>query len=102
MKIAMVAQHATLLHPRNGAGPRPEDAGVRELTRVLAHQGHQVTVYTQKHRPDEPDHAEIDGVRIEQIPAGPVGTTSSATSTSGIRSPKSPSRLASPRSSRDA
>ncbi|HEX6522963.1 MAG TPA: glycosyltransferase [Streptosporangiaceae bacterium] len=73
MKIAMVAQHATLLHPRNGAGPRPEDAGVRELTRVLAHQGHQVTVYTQKHRPDEPDHAEIDGVRIEQIPAGPVG-----------------------------
>ncbi|MBV9446482.1 MAG: glycosyltransferase [Streptosporangiaceae bacterium] len=73
MKIAMVAQHATLLRPRNGAGPRPEDTGMRELTRVLAHLGHQVTVYTQKHQPDEPDHAEIDGVRIEQIPAGPVG-----------------------------
>ena len=73
MKIAMVAQHATPLRPRTGAGPRPEDTGLRELTRVLARQGHQVTVYTQKHQPDEPDHAEFDGVRLEQIPAGPVG-----------------------------
>lgn len=72
MKIAMVAQHATLLS-RNGVGPRPEDTGVHELSRVLARQGHRVTVYTQKHQPEEPDRAEIDGVRIEQIPAGPVG-----------------------------
>jgi glycosyltransferase involved in cell wall biosynthesis len=73
MKIAMVAQHATPLRPRTGVGPRPEDTGLRELTRVLARQGHQVTIYTQKHRPDEPDQAEFDGVRVEQIPAGPVG-----------------------------
>jgi glycosyltransferase involved in cell wall biosynthesis len=72
MKIAMVAQHATPLHPRTGASPRPDDAGLRELTRVLTRQGHRVTVYVQKHHPDEPDHAVIDGVRVEQIPAGTV------------------------------
>jgi glycosyltransferase involved in cell wall biosynthesis len=74
MKIAMVAQHATPLHPRSGASPRPDDAGLSELTQVLARQGHQVTVYAQKRRPDVPDHAELDdGLRIEHIPAGPVG-----------------------------
>jgi len=50
MKIAMVAQHATPLHPRSGASPRPDDTGVRELSRVLARQGHEVTVYVQKHQ----------------------------------------------------
>jgi glycosyltransferase involved in cell wall biosynthesis len=78
MKIAMVAQHATPLHPRTGASPRPDDAGLRELTRVLARQGHRVTVYVQKHHPDEPDHAVIDGVRVEQIPAGAVGNPADA------------------------
>ncbi len=73
MKIAMVAQHATPLRPRTGASPRPDDTELRELSRVLTRQGHQVTVYTQKHQPDEPDHAEFDGVRVEQIPAGAVG-----------------------------
>jgi glycosyltransferase involved in cell wall biosynthesis len=74
MKIAMVAQHATPLHPRVGASPRSDDIGVTELTRVLARQGHQVTVYVQKHLPDMPDNAELDhGVRVEQILAGPVG-----------------------------
>jgi len=78
MKIAMVAQHATPLHPRSGASPRPDDTGVRELSRVLARQGHEVTVYAQKRRPDAPDHAELDGVRIEHIPAGAVGKPSDA------------------------
>ena len=48
MKIAIVAQHATPLHPRAGASPRPDDAGLSELTRILARQGHRVTVYAQK------------------------------------------------------
>jgi hypothetical protein len=50
MKIAIVAQHANPLHPRAGASPRPDDAGLSELTRILARQRHRVTVYAQKLR----------------------------------------------------
>jgi D-inositol-3-phosphate glycosyltransferase len=73
MKIALVAQHATPLHPRAGAGPDSDDIGLSELTRELATHGHQVTVFTQKHQPDLPDQAELHaGVRIRHINAGPV------------------------------
>jgi glycosyltransferase involved in cell wall biosynthesis len=71
MKIAMVAQHAAPLRPSAPASPRPDDAELSELTRSLARQGHQVTVYTQQ---DAPGQAELDnGVRVERIPAGPCG-----------------------------
>ena len=72
MKIALVAQHATPLRPRTGAGPDSDDIGLSELTRELAAHGHQVTVFTQKHQPDLPDQAELHaGVRITHIDAGP-------------------------------
>ena len=73
MKIALVAQHATPLHPRTGAGPDGDDIGLSELTRKLAAHGHQVTVFAQKHQPDLPDQAELhEGVRVTHINAGPV------------------------------
>src|SRR6516164_2288804 len=73
MKIALVAQHATPLHPRTGAGPDSDDIGLSELTRKLAAHGHQVTVFAQKHQPDLPVQAELhDGVRVTHINAGPV------------------------------
>jgi D-inositol-3-phosphate glycosyltransferase len=73
MKIALVAQHATPLRPRAGAGPDSDDIGLSELTRELATHGHQVTIFTQKHQPDLPDQAELHaGVRIRHINAGPV------------------------------
>ncbi|HLK75240.1 MAG TPA: glycosyltransferase [Streptosporangiaceae bacterium] len=73
MKIALVAQHATPLRPRTGAGPDSDDIGLSELTRNLAAHGHQVTVYAQKHQRDLPDQAELhDGVRIVHIDAGPT------------------------------
>ena len=73
MKIALVAQNATPLHPRAGSGPDRDDIGLSELTRKLAGQGHQVTVYAQKNLPDLPDQAELHaGVRVEHINAGPV------------------------------
>jgi D-inositol-3-phosphate glycosyltransferase len=76
MKIALVAQNATPLHPRTGSGPDRDDIGLSELTRQLAGQGHQVTVYTQKNLADVPDQAELHaGVRVEQIDAGPVAET---------------------------
>src|SRR5215469_11324623 len=75
MKIALVAQHATPLHPRAGSGPDRDDIGLSELTRKLAAHGHQVTVFAQKHQPDLPDQAELhDGVRVTHINAGPVPT----------------------------
>ncbi len=73
MKIAVVAQNATPLHPRAGSGPDRDDIGLSELTRKLAGEGHQVTVYAQKNQPDQPDQAELrGGVRVEHINAGPV------------------------------
>ena len=73
MKIALVAQHATPLRPRTGAGPDSDDIGLSELTRKLAAHGHQVTVFAQKHQPDLPDQAELhNGVRVKHINAGPV------------------------------
>jgi D-inositol-3-phosphate glycosyltransferase len=73
MKIALVAQHATPLHPRAGSGPDSDDIGLSELTRRLASHGHQVTVFAQKDQPDLPDLTELhDGVRVKHIAAGPV------------------------------
>src|SRR5256886_11479591 len=73
MKIALVAQNATPLHPRAGSGPDRDDIGLSEFTRKLAGHGHQVTVYTQKNLPDQ---AELPaGVRVEHIGAGPVAET---------------------------
>jgi len=71
MKIALVAQNATPLHPRAGSGPDRDDIGLSELTRKLAGQGHQVTLYAQKTLADLPDQAELHaGVRVEHIDAG--------------------------------
>ncbi len=76
MKIALVAQNATPLHPRAGSGADRDDIGLSELTRKLAGHGHQVTVYAQKNLPDVPDQAELHrGVRVEHINAGPVPET---------------------------
>ena len=40
MKIALVAQNATPLHPRAGSGPDRDDIGLSELTRKLAASGY--------------------------------------------------------------
>jgi glycosyltransferase involved in cell wall biosynthesis len=71
MKIALVAQNATPLHPRAGSGPDRDDIGLSELTRKLAGQGHQVTLYAQKNLADLPDQADLHaGVRVEHIDTG--------------------------------
>src|SRR6202050_5278447 len=76
MKIALVAQNATPLHPRTGSGPDSDDIGLSELTRQRAGQGHQVTVYAEKNDPSLPDQAELHaGVRVEHINSGPVSAT---------------------------
>jgi glycosyltransferase involved in cell wall biosynthesis len=69
VKIAIVAQHATPLRPcADGSGPRPDDAGLTDLTRVLARQGHRITVYCEKRHGDLPDRAELgDGAWVEHV-----------------------------------
>jgi glycosyltransferase involved in cell wall biosynthesis len=79
MKIALVAQNATPLHPRTGSGPDRDDIGLSELTRKLASQGHQVTVYTQKNLPDLPEQAELhEGVQVKYIDVAPMAPAGSA------------------------
>ena len=80
MKIAIVAQHATPLRPcAGGSAPRPDEAGLIDLTRVLARQGHQVTVYCEKRHAALPDRAELgDGAWVQHIavaPRTPDGST---------------------------
>src|SRR5215469_10203962 len=76
MKIALVAQNATPLHPRAGSGPDRDDIGLSELTRKLAGQGHQVTLYAQKNVADLPGQAVLHaGVRVQHIDTGPVAET---------------------------
>src|SRR5205807_1670441 len=74
--IALVAQNATPLRPRTGPGPDSDDIGLSQLTRKLAGQGHQVTVYAQKNDPGLPDRAELhDGVQVEHIDTGPAAVS---------------------------
>src|SRR2546423_7737308 len=76
MKIALVAQNATPLHPRTGSGPDRDDIGLSELTRQFAGQGHQVTVSAEKTRAAVPAQAELpDGVGVGHIGAGPLPET---------------------------
>ena len=73
MKIAIVAQHASPPHPRAGASPRPDDAGLGELTRILARQGAQGDRVPAEAQPDAPDRAGLCGGLRVRIPVGAVG-----------------------------
>jgi glycosyltransferase involved in cell wall biosynthesis len=71
MKIALVAQHATPL-PGDTAG-QADDARLRELSRSLAGNGHQVTVYAQRTSAQVQPPAELaPGVTVEYL--GPAGS----------------------------
>jgi glycosyltransferase involved in cell wall biosynthesis len=66
MKIALVAQHATPQR-RNGTW-QLGDQRLLELSRSLASNGHQVTVYAQRHTASHPARAEVEpGVAVEFI-----------------------------------
>jgi glycosyltransferase involved in cell wall biosynthesis len=73
MKIALVAQHATLspaspASPADSAPQADEDIQLRELSRSLAANGHQVTIYAQRHDTSLPERADLEpGVRVEYL-----------------------------------
>lgn len=60
MKIAIVTQHAAAF---------ADDVAVTGLTRMLARQGHQVTIFTSMRHREEPESVTPDGVSIVRIPA---------------------------------
>ncbi|MBO0820181.1 MAG: glycosyltransferase [Nocardiopsaceae bacterium] len=77
MKIALVAQHTIPLRGERPGGQADDDIRIRELSRGLAADGHDVTVYAQ--RPDRraPLHARLcPGVRVEYI--GPARSRNGA------------------------
>jgi glycosyltransferase involved in cell wall biosynthesis len=65
MKIALVAQHATPV-PGDTAG-QADDARLRELSRSLAGNGHQVTVYAQNNGSSAPRTELGPGVTAEYV-----------------------------------
>jgi glycosyltransferase involved in cell wall biosynthesis len=70
MKIALVAQHATL-SASAGVPQTEDDVRLRELSRSLAANGHRVTVYAQRPGGSAPGRSELEpGVRVEYIGDG--------------------------------
>jgi D-inositol-3-phosphate glycosyltransferase len=68
MKIALVAQHSTPVPAGAGAATAGGDAAVVEMSRSLAREGHQVTVYARRDGTSLPGRAELaDGVSVEYV-----------------------------------
>jgi glycosyltransferase involved in cell wall biosynthesis len=72
MKIAMVSEHASPLAVIGGVDAGGQNVHVDALSRAMARQGHEVTVYTRRDDPDLPDRVEREGVVVEHVPAGPA------------------------------
>ena len=70
MKIALVAQHSTPVPAADGAttGTASDDARLVEMSRSLAGQGHQVTVYARRGGARLPERADLaPGVSVEYV-----------------------------------
>jgi glycosyltransferase involved in cell wall biosynthesis len=74
MKIALVAQHSTPVPTDTDTTTASDDATVVEMSKSLAGQGHQVTVYARRNGKTLPERAELaPGVRVEYV--GPVDSS---------------------------
>jgi glycosyltransferase involved in cell wall biosynthesis len=72
MKIALVAQHATPVPAADSATPAGGGAQLVEMSRHLAGQGHQVTLYARRDGTALPERADLaPGVSVEYV--GPAG-----------------------------
>ena len=74
MKIALVAQHSTPVPAADGGAPATsDDARLVEMSRSLAGEGHQVTVYARRNGAALPARADLaPGVSVEYV--GPAGS----------------------------
>jgi len=71
VKIAMLSEHASPLAVLGGVDAGGQNVHVAELARALHRDGHQVTVYTRRDSPDLPPRADMFGVAVEHLDAGP-------------------------------
>jgi glycosyltransferase involved in cell wall biosynthesis len=68
MKIALVAQHSTPVPDTTDATTAGDDARLVEMSRSLAGEGHQVTVYARRNGQRLPERAELaPGVSVEYV-----------------------------------
>src|SRR5690606_701790 len=73
MKIALVSEHASPLATMGGEDAGGQNVHVAQLAAGLTRQGHEVSVYTRRDRPDLPDYiASPDGYEVVHVEAGPV------------------------------
>ena len=68
MKIALVAQHSTPVATDAAAATADDDARLVEMSKSLAGEGHQVTVYARRNGNTLPERAELaPGVSVEYV-----------------------------------
>lgn len=73
MKIAMVSEHASPLAEMGGEDAGGQNVHVAQLAAALVRQGHEVTVYTRRDRPDiEAVLLAPDGYAVVHVDAGPA------------------------------
>ncbi|GAB3657989.1 glycosyltransferase family protein [Glycomyces tarimensis] len=72
MKIAMVSEHASPLADMGGEDAGGQNVHVAQLAAALIRQGHEVTVYTRRDRPDLKERLDApDGYAVVHVDAGP-------------------------------
>ena len=78
MKIALVAQHSTPVPTATATAAAGDDARLVEMSKSLAGEGHQVTVYARRDGRALPARADLaPGVSVEYVgPSGPGGDDS--------------------------
>jgi glycosyltransferase involved in cell wall biosynthesis len=73
MRIAMVSEHASPLAEMGGEDAGGQNVHVAQLAAALVRQGHEVTVYTRRDRPDiEAAVLADDGYAVVHVDAGPA------------------------------
>lgn len=73
MKIALVSEHAGPLAATSGEDVSGQSVHVAQLAAGLTRQGHEVSVYTRRDRPELPEYvASPDGYEVVHIEAGPA------------------------------
>ncbi len=72
MRISMVSEHASPLAVLGGVDAGGQNVHVAELSKALVRRGHDVTVYTRREDPAQPDRLRApDGYTVVHVPAGP-------------------------------
>jgi glycosyltransferase involved in cell wall biosynthesis len=72
MRISMVSEHASPLAALGEVDAGGQNVHVAELSAAMARKGHDVTVYTRRDDPDQPEECRTDaGYRVVHVPAGP-------------------------------